>query len=828
MATKNFTNPRARFFDKNGEPLEGRVWFYEAGTNYTTLKDVYTTRAGDVPADNPQNLDIEGFVESQTGIHLGEGLYDILVQERTGLTTYADYWNYPDVDGAPGSADSNILTTQFVETIADLKALGAGTFQLVFVSGYYEGGDGGARWMKWNSTSGVNDNGGTIIIPGGDPAFGRWEWLPQVSEKVTPQLFGAFPSDGSLVVASQFSSMINWCDSSAYKEIEIDLAGDYWVNSTTTFVNDLSVTIYPGVVFRNAAGFSTMIFNCQSVNIKGLTNLVNPTPLGPSMGLEIDCKEPSDVRPEWWNADDTAATDSAFLFGSLTNNLGTQHRIVLEGNYALLSSSVDFSPYSVLFKPDTTVSMGGADWILGDVEVQSTSPVIVGDDWDLVKFIELFASTKWIQITDGNPNYEVLPALNNFITNNTNNGTTDFEFEVAEGLYNLSFGVNSSDRGNDYHLRFNWSFEKGSLFTTASLIEFGYVSAGNYPVFSPLVSADYKMSFINDVKLPWFGAVSGNTSETANQNAIRSAYSQVALSNDSSNFRYVQRVSLDLCGGTFKTTPILSSLGIVTPKKVPVIDGVIWGDAAVTGPLLSFPHGIVGKNLVLESRAAGMTLIESERGQIGFTNCDLKSKADVVDSTSTSRLAINNCEFEITSADLTTYDFIKHNGQNSSVKNNEFIRTKASGTAVCAIRLDATLSDVSNNHLESCSIYTTGSGSIKDNYLNKGSIEILNTGSTVVTGNKIVTDDNFDSRIHFTAATPRNTVGLVCKYNEFSDGVSDPSTRTPYIAVGKTNTNSGQDWCDVSENYGNLSYLYMGTTHINVALDKLSRTDNVV
>lgn len=60
-------------------------------------------------------------------------------------------------------------------TMADLKTLTPVQDTVVSVAGYYSGGDGGGGLFYWDSASGEADNGGTIIRPDSNPAYGRWK-----------------------------------------------------------------------------------------------------------------------------------------------------------------------------------------------------------------------------------------------------------------------------------------------------------------------------------------------------------------------------------------------------------------------------------------------------------------------------------------------------------------------------------------------------------------------------------------------------------------------------------------------------------------------------
>lgn len=80
MATL-FPNPKMRFFDANGDPLNGgKIYTYAAGTS--TPLDTYTTYAGSTPNANPVILNSEGYAD----IWLGAALYKIVVKTSADVT----------------------------------------------------------------------------------------------------------------------------------------------------------------------------------------------------------------------------------------------------------------------------------------------------------------------------------------------------------------------------------------------------------------------------------------------------------------------------------------------------------------------------------------------------------------------------------------------------------------------------------------------------------------------------------------------------------------------------------------------------------------------
>jgi hypothetical protein len=151
-----------QYFLDDGTPNNaGTLSFYEVGGAYSVLKDIYSDAAGTVDS-NPKTMGADGRVV----VYLGEGPYDVVVKNSDGdvLDTIDNVIN-------AGSSGESI---QYVETIALLRALEAGSTTYVDVGGNLANGDGGGGRMHWNSTQGGADNGLTQYTPDSSPATGRW------------------------------------------------------------------------------------------------------------------------------------------------------------------------------------------------------------------------------------------------------------------------------------------------------------------------------------------------------------------------------------------------------------------------------------------------------------------------------------------------------------------------------------------------------------------------------------------------------------------------------------------------------------------------------
>ena len=180
MSKLFYSSPRAQFFDLNGKPLSlGSVEFYYSGT--TTPKAIFTDNTETTQATNPQVLDVSGYVR-EGGLWLGEGDYKVVLKDSNGGTL----WTQDNVAGAT-STSTGALTTQFVETVGDMRNLTLVAGQFVYVAGYNSKLDNGGGFFYYDETSSATDDGGYIINSTGAPASGRYLRVPTDNNVYTSQ-----------------------------------------------------------------------------------------------------------------------------------------------------------------------------------------------------------------------------------------------------------------------------------------------------------------------------------------------------------------------------------------------------------------------------------------------------------------------------------------------------------------------------------------------------------------------------------------------------------------------------------------------------------------
>jgi len=297
MTALFYSSPRARFFDSNANPLSsGSVEFYFAGT--TTPKEIYTDNTTDNPAQNPQPLDIEGYVRDG-GVWLGNGLYDVVLKDVNGVLI----WTMPNVEGAPSGPTGNIGGTVFLGTIDDLVNLDTSLYAAAYVFGYYSHNDGGQGWFVFDETSSESPDGGAIIAPLGLPAQGRWNRVFE-DDKLACTQWGACPSAPGSVNAN-LVAWTNYADGVGKRSRMWIPEGNYVVTPGSVVVNQ-DITVDAGVTFETNGPGAYFITINGTFNILGEAVLENPAGIGSAL---YDFKTQTypvsngEVSPSWYTTE---------------------------------------------------------------------------------------------------------------------------------------------------------------------------------------------------------------------------------------------------------------------------------------------------------------------------------------------------------------------------------------------------------------------------------------------------------------------------------------------------------------------------------------------
>ena len=264
------------FFDINGQPIIGRLKFFEA--DGTTFKPIYSSQDYTTELPNPLLTNLAGRPEAQP--FLKNGLYRVVLEKYIGdnLDDMADYqyehedpehlgevshWKFEKeflIDS--GLIDSDNTEVQYmatVDTIAELRTLSYTEYKYATVIDYDENVKGIApRTYVWNANSvRPEDYGSTIISSLSDS--GRWELLESsIMESTT---FGVSPYVESGVLQSRLNGLANYSMSASRKAQVI-----YWKPGVYVLDNGMNISIglpvvcYGNLKFMTPEGTSRVSF----------------------------------------------------------------------------------------------------------------------------------------------------------------------------------------------------------------------------------------------------------------------------------------------------------------------------------------------------------------------------------------------------------------------------------------------------------------------------------------------------------------------------------------------------------------------------------------
>lgn len=174
-----------------------------------------------------------------------------------------------------------------VNSIADLKALGAGVTPCLTVLGYYAPGDRGGGGFYWDPSGTETDNGGTIIVPASNPVMGRWKRL--VDGQLSVKWFGAkgdgVNPDSSAIAAANTAAIAANCPL-------------YFPSGAYHIISDIAITaplaMQPGAVLSPSAanvvleGALTQDYRAQQLfSGTGYFSSVSHTGSGPTGAVTV-------------------------------------------------------------------------------------------------------------------------------------------------------------------------------------------------------------------------------------------------------------------------------------------------------------------------------------------------------------------------------------------------------------------------------------------------------------------------------------------------------------------------------------------------------------
>jgi hypothetical protein len=345
--------------DADGNPFgSARLRFYEPDT--TTPKAVYTDPLLQDPSHqwpDPLLLDSAGQAPGSAGIYYGVGEYDVVLENRSDIEpipdgTWGTVWGPIRVQGKPdGESSFNLNAT--VATVADLRLLSAGQYNLVHVLGYFNAGDGGGGWMIWQSASTATDDGGRYFQPSSAPATGRWERIitgPSLDVRAYGVFGGVGVVDGQLTNArteminnSKLSQMHFPGQQAAY---ELS-AGSYVLGGSGPSGTRFGIYIHSDAVFAGTGALTLTIRNPAYISSKTLVKGTNCT-------LVIEDPQVT-PNPRWYGA--TEDYDATSYINQCTANCpGDQ---LWDWNNVVVNGAVTVSGKIHLTGYNTKITLAG-------------------------------------------------------------------------------------------------------------------------------------------------------------------------------------------------------------------------------------------------------------------------------------------------------------------------------------------------------------------------------------------------------------------------------------------------------------------------------------
>ena len=232
-----------RYYDVNGNVLQGCLEFYVKGTN--TKATVYD---GDhVPLANPQLTDQLGRTDHQVFVdcdvtakvykYTGDGRFGNIVEDSIDTSAYSDndndspvqyLWSLQYTVDSMMDAETVVNTSSApaVMTMAELRSLDVAEVpntdgvKVIALHGYYEAGDKSVIWYVWHGDATVDDDNGSVIK---SDLYQSGRWILVQPELVCDSRhFGVFPQESSGEYVDHTTGIIqlvNYCNAKGLKPL---------------------------------------------------------------------------------------------------------------------------------------------------------------------------------------------------------------------------------------------------------------------------------------------------------------------------------------------------------------------------------------------------------------------------------------------------------------------------------------------------------------------------------------------------------------------------------------------------------------------------------
>jgi len=232
-----------RYYDVNGNPLQGCLEFYVRGTS--TKATVYD---GDhVPLANPQLTDQLGRTDHQVFVdcdvtakvykYTGDGRFGNIVEDSIDTSAYTDndndspvqyLWSLQYTVDSMMDAETVVNTSSApaVMTMAELRSLDVAEVpntdgvKVIALHGYYEAGDKAVVWYVWHGDATADDDNGSVIK---SDLYQSGRWILVQPELVCDSRhFGVFPQDSAGAYVDHTTGIIqlvNYCNAKGLKPL---------------------------------------------------------------------------------------------------------------------------------------------------------------------------------------------------------------------------------------------------------------------------------------------------------------------------------------------------------------------------------------------------------------------------------------------------------------------------------------------------------------------------------------------------------------------------------------------------------------------------------
>lgn len=312
------------FYPGNNLPLNGgKVTTWKAGTTGdSNLQTTWSDAEQNAENTNPVILDANG----KANIFGGPNAYHILVQDKDGNTI-------DDQDNVFFGTPNQIQTT--VASLADLKALPFGQYQLVFTEYRVVQGDGGGGDWDWVPDATTEDDDILVVAPNSLPESGRfirryagkvdcrWGGVADNAESINANLTSLFAAVGNRTI---------WFPRSP------EGSGQYASTENFVFPSEASIDVDDGAFFSVDVDTT---FDLSSVI--GLSH--GPHRLFLQSGTVRSPKK-IEVMPEWWGAVGNGVTDDYESIYQMLNSLPASVNFDSKSSYAVVGDPL-FNSYDI-------------------------------------------------------------------------------------------------------------------------------------------------------------------------------------------------------------------------------------------------------------------------------------------------------------------------------------------------------------------------------------------------------------------------------------------------------------------------------------------------